>query len=229
MKVLVCGSLGSMGRRYVAILRYLREEVIEADIGDPWWEWEFDRVIIATPTDRHSSDIRIAITKGKPTLCEKPITQDTETVRALAFEAAASGVDVRMVSNWRFAINLALMCANGNRGLVAIDQEMALEYSYYDSGKDGFFWDTIQLIMLAGKFKYDRNRPAFEAKVDGLDVTLEHIHASYVLMISEWLYGDKGKLWSLADAITATEKVEWAIDHAPFTADGEINFQGWNK
>ena len=137
-------------------------------------------------------------------------------------EATAAGVDVRMVSNWRFAINLALMRVQR----IGIEGDMAIEYNYFDSGKDGFFWDVIQLIHLCGRFKYDRTRPAFEAKVDGLGVTLEHIHASYVIMVSEWLHGDRNKLWSLTDAIKATERVEKAIALMPDGDTGEIDFRG---
>lgn len=217
MIVLVVGHLGSMGKRYCAILRYLKEDVITADIGDPWWEWEFDRVIIATPTDHHYNDINLARVKGKPILCEKPISKDRAELEYLC---SVPDLDIRMVSNWKYAINLALTRAQK----VAIEGEMEIEYSYYDSGKDGFFWDCIQLIHLAGQFKYDRTRPAFEAKVNGLDVTLEHIHASYVLMVSEWLHGDKGKLWSLTDAMQANNKVESCIRMQPEPVAGTIEF-----
>lgn len=222
MKVLVVGSKGSMGRRYCAILRYLKEEVLEADLGDLWWEWEFDRVIIATPTERHSHDLSTAMVKRVPILCEKPIIKDFEALRLLIEMERHFRADFRMVCNWKFAINLALTRAQK----VAIEGEMEIEYNYYDSGKDGFFWDCIQLLYLAGKFKYDRTRPAFEAKVNGLDVTLEHIHASYVLMVSEWLHGDKNKLWSLEDALKATQKVEKVLAWGYGGDTGEIDFTG---
>ena len=221
MRILVVGSKGSMGRRYCAILRYLKEEVITADIGDPWWEWDFDRVIIATPTGRHNADLLLAMPMGKPILCEKPISKSASDVSCHLQESISRGVDVRMCSNWKYAINLALTRAQK----VAIEGEMEIEYSYYDSGKDGFFWDVIQLLHLAGRFKYDRTRPAIEAKVNGIDVTLEHIHASYVLMVSEWLHGDKGKLWSLEDAVKANRKVEEAMRLDANPSIGQIEFR----
>lgn len=225
MKTLVVGSRGSMGRRYCAILRYLKESLMEADMGDMWWEWEFDRVIIATPTHRHTHDIEIALQKKKPILCEKPVSKIPGEIMGLEVAAAQMGVDVRMVNNWKFAINLAL-----TRAQKTVDfGKMEIEYNYYDSGRDSFFWDCIQLIYLAGKFKWDRTCPVYEAKVNGIDVTMEHIHASYMLMVSEWLHGDKGKLWSLGDAIAAAQKVKKVIVSGYGGDSGEIDFVGTPK
>jgi hypothetical protein len=226
MKVLVVGSKGSMGRRYCAILRYLQEDVLEADLGDMWWEWEFDRIIIATPTDRHETDLRAAVLKGKPILCEKPIVKSAAELETLWEDLMPALVDIRMVCNWKYAINLAMVRANGNKGKVAVAGEMEIEYNYYDSGKDGFFWDCIQLIHLAGTFKYDRTRPAFQCLVNGEAITLEHIHESYVMMVSEWLNGDKAQLWSLEEALTATRKVEVAMRLDPSPKIGPIVFTG---
>lgn len=218
MRVLVVGSRGSMGRRYCAILRYLKEEVLEADIGDMWWDWEFDRVILATPTDRHAKDLEVTALKGKPILCEKPIVKSSEELARLIPVLAQA--DIRMVSNWRFAINRALERV----GEIAILGDMELEYNHYHSGRDGFFWDCCQLIQMAGRFKYDMAAPVFDAKVNGNPVTLDDIGRSYVIMISEWLHGDKGKLWSLTDAIKGARKVEWATRMATGSLAGEINF-----
>lgn len=220
MRVLVVGSKGSMGRRYVAILRYLKEEVLEADLGDLWWEWAFDRVIIATPTDRHWVDLDAAITRGKPILCEKPISKDPKAIQILADMAKHYGVDVRMCSNWKYAINLALTRAQK----IAVEGEMEIEYKYFRSGGDGFFWDMIQPIFLAGRLIYNNHRPAFKASVNGIELNQGHFEESYVIMISEWLYGDKSKLWSLEDALKANQKVELAMGLAVSEVAGEINF-----
>jgi hypothetical protein len=213
-KTLVIGSRGSIGSRWCAVLRYLREDYLEADLGDPWWEWDFDRVIIATPTDRHPQDLRLALHKGKPILCEKPIATDSREVATLAEEAKRAGVDVRMVSNWLYAVNLLLVRERGPRGrqgAVANMGEMHISYDYYNSGRDGFWWDMIQPIYLAGKLTYSRNSPVFQCSVDGMDLPLGIIEESYVVMLSEWLHGDRSRLWSLGDSVLAHKKVEQVL------------------
>ncbi len=220
MRVLVVGSKGGMGKKYVAILRHLKEDVLEADIGDLWWEWGFDRVIIATPTENHFNDLHKAILYGKPILCEKPICKRPIEVSAVKISADRKGLDIRMVSNWRFAVNRALERV----GEIAVLGEMNIEYSYYHSGNDGFFWDTIQLLMMAGRFKYDHTAPVFDAKVNGNPITLDDISHSYPMMVSEWLYGDKGRLWSLRDALDGAARAEFAsLLHT--LPKGEIDFR----
>lgn len=220
MRILVVGSKGGMGRRYCAILRHLKEGLLEADIGDLWWEWDFDRVIIATPTNRHDADIRLALVKGKPILCEKPIDMSYPAVFNLVLDAERKGVDVRMVSNWRFAANRALERV----GEIAVLGEAEIEYNHYNSGNDGFFWDCIQLLMMAGRFKYDRTAPIFDAKINGNPITLDDISHSYPMMVSEWLYGDKGKLWSLRDSMEGHDRASFATGAHGFPK-GEIEFR----
>ena len=222
MTTLIVGARGNMGAKYVAILRYLKEPYLLADLGDLWWEWDFDRVIIATPTYRHFQDIRLAIIKGRPILCEKPIDKDPIAVMSLADEAQRRGVDVRMVSNWRFAVNRALERV----GEIAVMTEMEIEYRYYNSGNDGFFYDCIQPIMMAGRFKYDNLAPVFDCKVNGNPVTLDDFSHSYPMMISEWMHGDRRKLWSLTDAVKATEKVRAAMRLDLNPVSGAVHFTG---
>lgn len=215
-----------MGHRYMAIIRHLKEDAVGVDIGDKWPDLhEGDRVIIATPTDHHTAAIGfltdILHFRGD-ILCEKPITKDAEELALLHTAAQFKGVDIRMISNWTWAINRAL-----NRvGEVAIRGEMEIEYNYYHSGNDGFFYDCIQPVYLAGRFKYNRNTPIFDCKVNGNSVTLDDFSHSYPMMISEWLYGDKKRLFSLEDAMKANEKVEMAIRLEPDPVVGEIQFTG---
>lgn len=221
MKILVLGSKGSMGQRYCAILRHLKEEVIEADIGDVrWHEWKFDRAIVATPTDAHLGACSLLARMSRDFLCEKPVDKNAFHISILADDCKRWGADARMVSNWKYAINAALLRV----GKVAVMGEMEIEYNYYNSGKDGFFWDCIQPIYMAGRFKYNRTSPVFDCKVNGNPVTLDDFSQSYLLMVSEWLHGDKERLWSLEDAWKANRKVEEAIHREPNPEVGEITF-----
>jgi hypothetical protein len=51
------------------------------------------------------------------------------------------------------------------------------------------------------------------------------VEESYVLMLSEWLHGDKSKLWSLEDAVKASQKVEQILKAGYPMDKGEIDFQ----
>lgn len=227
MKIALVGNKGSMGTRYTSILRYLREDVLLADIGDPWWDWEFDRAIICTPTDRHSNDLRMALSMGKPILCEKPICKDSHLVSSLKFNAEQCNVDVRMVSNWLYAVNSVLGRANGYRGKVANMGEMHIKYSNFRTGNDGLFWDCIQPIYLAGKFTWDTTSPIFEASVDGENIPYKDLEESYISMMSDWLYSESNRLWTLGDAMKATMKVERAMAGytGGFPPSGEVTFE----
>lgn len=228
MRILIIGNKGSMGRRWTACLKYLREDVLGFDIGGPVpTAPEFDRAIIASPTDTHVMWAEYLINAGKDFICEKPVDKDPAVIRRLADKAKFAGVDGRMCCNWLFAVNQALLLGrgpDGRQGATANMGEMEIEYKYYNSGKDGFFWDCIQLIYLSGKFKYDRTSPMFEAFVNGDPVTLEMVERSYLIMLSEWMYGDRNRLWSLEDAAKASEKVMGAIAHNTGEVVGEASF-----
>lgn len=228
MRILVIGNLGSMGRRYTACLKAMHEDVLGFDVGGPIPNpSEYDRAIIATPTETHFMWCDYLIQKGKDFLCEKPVSKDPAAVCQLAELAKASGVDGRMVSNWLYAVNQALLLGRGPTGgqsVTAIMGEMEIVYRSYNSGKDGFFWDCIQPIYMAGKFVYDNKSPMFEAHVDGNQITLEMIERSYLIMLSEWMYGDRNRLWSLEDAAAASKKVELIMGWPPPLDGGEIDF-----
>ncbi|MCK2236539.1 MULTISPECIES: Gfo/Idh/MocA family oxidoreductase [unclassified Crossiella] len=61
-----------------------------------------DGVLLATPTDTHPEMLRRAIAARVPTLCEKPIAGDLDTMRALVAEVEASGVEVLVGFQRRF-------------------------------------------------------------------------------------------------------------------------------
>ncbi|MEL7208821.1 MAG: Gfo/Idh/MocA family oxidoreductase [Actinomycetota bacterium] len=61
-----------------------------------------DGVVVATPTARHTEDLRDVADAGKPCFCEKPVSLDLDgTIEALD-HAAAAGIDVQVGFQRRF-------------------------------------------------------------------------------------------------------------------------------
>lgn len=214
MKVLVIGSMGSMGRRYCAILKFLGVEHVGIDRDDSDFEWNslydsFDvegctHAIIATPTEKHYENIIWALSKYvKNVLCEKPVDKDPGRIQRLDFLEKQNRVDIRMVCNYKYAF-----------GDIPIS-ERDIEYSNYNTGKDGTGWDCIQLIYLAKKLTINTELPFFKCQYTDpecnckKEITLHDVEISYINMIRHWLklQNRENNLWDLNDALKATEKV----------------------
>jgi hypothetical protein len=105
-----------------------------------------------------------------------------------------------MVCNWRYS--------NPNIGPPGTN---TVYYNYHNTGKDGLYWDTIQLIYLAdlGQCTILNNSQKFSAAINAFTITQNDIEKSYELMLKDWLSG--GQLWDLEDALKATRKV---VDYA---------------
>lgn len=194
MKILVIGSNGNMGRRYMVILKYLGVESVGIDLGMNFEiaMQSFDRAIIATDTPAHQVWVESMIHRGIPFLCEKPISKDLGFLDWLKHKSAEG----RMVSNWAFV----------KPGQILSPGKHEIEYDCYNTGKDGLAFDCIQLIHLAKGFpKLQTDCPTFKASIDGELITLDAIADSYVTMIKTWLT-EPEKLWNLEEAKKATEK-----------------------
>ncbi len=90
--------LGAVGSRTAASAEAFVREHGDADTrahdsyeelaADP----DVDVVYVATPHSRHAEDVRLCLAAGKHVLCEKPLTLDAESARALVQEARAAGL-----------------------------------------------------------------------------------------------------------------------------------------
>ena len=63
---------------------------------------ECDAVIVSTPVELHSRDLRIAFAAGKHVLVEKCLSNDWEEAKSLVAEAEAAGVNLVVAQNYRF-------------------------------------------------------------------------------------------------------------------------------
>lgn len=85
-----------------------RAAAVAADVGaraEPSIEAALkgaDAVAIAAATDAHAALIRLAIGRGLPTFCEKPLAADLEDTLAVAAEIEASGVPFQLGFQRRF-------------------------------------------------------------------------------------------------------------------------------
>ena len=210
MKVLVIGSKGSMGKRYCAILKYLGVEYVGVDIGpnSKMDYTQFTHAIIATPTEVHRDNLQWFYTYKngpKSILCEKPLMKSVRDIETAIDWEALHGGKTNMVCNWKYAL--------------PDRKDLEVRYSNYNTGKDGTGWDCIQLIYLVDKLKISTDTPFFKCDyhfphdtIDSLvvgKVTLGDIENSYITMLRHWLGLDglENDLWTLTDALKATEKV----------------------
>jgi hypothetical protein len=203
-KVAVVGAKGNMGRRYVLILQqYCDCEVVEIEIDRYRDPSDCDGIIIATPTFAHYDLIKFYAKFGKPILCEKPICKSLDKLKELL---ALPGIDLSMVNQYAFA----------RLDMFGFSETLAYKgktsYNYYSTGKDGLFWDCINIIGLA---EYDweirNDSPVWYCQINGWPINRTEIDISYVEMLKAWT----NRNWfNTSYILPAHEKVWKAIDNA---------------
>jgi hypothetical protein len=203
MKVAIIGCNGSMGKRYTAILKHLGIKSIGYDIGDIIDCGAFDKAIVCTPTDQHYFECAVLIKNKKHILCEKPISTSPLNIEKLIEGKKLKGVNAHMVSNWRYV--------HQHMGIIHSANRCEVEYDFYNTGKDGFLWNCIQLVYLAKKRTLAHKSPVFKCRIDGIEVSLQDIEHSYIHMIKDWL-GDCKYLWTLEEGLEATQKVRRLVN-----------------
>ena len=217
--ILVIGSQGGMGKRYCSILDYLKEDYLVSDLADgrPWpHPQEFDKAIVAVPTDQHFIICKQLIEMHKDILVEKPVSTHMEDIKALktmtetGYRKGADWVpacDFRVVNNLYHAMNTALT-RQCTKGATAIMGEMTINYDHYHSGRDGLAWDACQLIYMAhpDKITLKSKSPVLDLSINGYQISLDDVAESYVVMLSQWINGPE-QLWGLTEALKMDRKV----------------------
>jgi len=226
MKVLVIGGNGSIGKRYCAILRYLKVNYEIYEINDVLANSappEADRWLIASPTSTHFEYCMEAIKRRKPFLCEKPLSKSLDQCREIRDAAQAADVDGRVVCNYKIAFEI-------NFGGTVFEGALPYKYEYFNTGKDGVFWDLCQLIYMNPNLLIDTDSPTWclwmhqpkqpsrtfvdAEKPQPSIFILECLEQSYRQMIQAW-FRDNPKwpnlgiesLWSLDDGVNMTKAV----------------------
>lgn len=202
--VYIIGIEGNMGRRYSAILDYLGIPYIGHDKQHaPDQTRNFIRpeakgathFIIATPTDRHISDIRNIIKRyQKPILCEKPLVKNYRELCEFEHELKEDVALISMVNQYRY--------------LIPNDIEGASYYDYFKTGSDGLEWDCINIIGLAKRppIYIKDESPRWRCAINGKTLNLSMMDYAYIDMMKDFVSPDYLCNWAYAKR--AHEKVE---------------------
>lgn len=175
--VLVVGYLGNMGQRYCAILDRLGINWVGVDLEDPYPAKDFDRVILATPTSSHSSDLNKLASYRVPVLCEKPIAKSPGEAAAHLNHFEAIGVPLAMVNQYAYMSGVH----NGDSGSLTI-------YNYFKTGGDTLGWDCINILGLARAECILRNdSPVWQCTINGRQLKIDQMDLAYIDMIDDWM------------------------------------------
>lgn len=196
--ILLVGNRGSIGSRYEAILKWEKISYCTYDILDGLKpiDWKkIDRVIVATPTDQHAHWAFIAADHDLPVLVEKPLSKSLEECETL--ERALKGHEVFVVCNYKYALG----------------PNPKIFYDYYNTGKDGLWWDVCQLIYLDPDAKISNESPFLNLWVNEKLVRYREIEASYCKMVKDFAEGKYRNLWTLEDGVKMTRAVLERMKH----------------
>lgn len=199
--ILLLGSEGNIGKRYKAILRDLDIPFIGIDpkLHNEHFvkDTDFDKAIIAVPTEYHFALCNLMMDLGKPFLCEKPLSKNTDECKHLAFRAKTEKANGFVVNNWQF--------------VMPSEKIKSIEYENYHTGSDGLAWDMCQLIYIAFKnnsrLHIDTKNPVWSARINGEAISLRDVHWSYVDLVKAFTNEVWQELWTLQDGLLMTQAV----------------------
>ena len=194
MRVLLVGADGRIGRRYKAILKMLKVDVISFD--DPEAhprEVEslvFDKAIIAAPTDLHYAYSMQMARMDKQFLVEKPLSKSLDECMMLGHIFGGY-----VVNNYDYVCKLFTNSAP------------TIEYDYYNTGDDGMEWDCCQLLYLDPDATIKTESPLWKLRINGSRVHYDQLEDSYVWMVRDFLAENVKNLWTLRDGRKMSEMV----------------------
>lgn len=170
--ILLLGSNGSMGRRYQAILKHLGVSYLPIEYGDEIPRIIFEGTIIATPTDTHQGLIKRFY--DRPILCEKPVCKSLSELNETLDFVRDENIHFTMMNQYSL-----------------LDDPLRTghtSYDFYNTGKDGIFWDCMQIIGLARTTVEIRNQsPFWECNLNGRKVSISEMDWAYVEFVKKWL------------------------------------------
>jgi hypothetical protein len=196
MSILIVGSEGSMGKRYQAILKYLRRDFVCEDLC-------FSQVkpaqipdhvsgfIIATPTGTHAQMIRKYLPFKKPILCEKPVVKNTDQLRELFKEIGSTP--------FTMMYQYQNLCREGDG---------PSSYDFFRHGNDGLVWDCLQIIGLSQCTPtLKEESPIWQCMLNGRDLDVKYMDWAYVKFVADWLRDPSQDKDQILDAHVKTDEL----------------------
>lgn len=187
--ILIIGDKGSMGRRYAANLRYLDFPRIDGVDNDASIDdiakvsHLYDGIILATPTNTHFEILMALKNTSASVLCEKPITKSREELDHVLY--AYKDKNLQMVMQYK--------------DLETYGKGDSF-YDYYNHGRDGLYWDCLQIIALAqGRVMLSENSPFWKCRLNGTDLDISKMDIAYNLMLRRWMRNPRGDYAYLKD------------------------------
>lgn len=182
--IALIGSEGSMGKRYQAILKHLKQPFMCFDRSLGQEEKQIlegaancGRIIIATPTNTHTDLLYELLPLKKPILCEKPITKDLEEMEELHNWCAENKYQYNMVCQYKELD-------------ITTEPNRVSGYNYFRHGSDGLEWDCIQIIGLArGPVVLGEDMPIWMCEINGRYLNIKDMDQAYVAHIKKWIDG----------------------------------------
>ena len=186
MSVLIIGSLGSMGKRFSAILAWqgVKHVGVDKDTSLTFLNQQLsicDSIILCTPTQTHYELLLKLIPLGKPILCEKPITKDLDELAEI----------LELVTEYKTPFTMMMQYRLLQPTIHDIDADSY--YDYFRTGNDGLIWDTMQIIGLAtGRITIKNQSPVWTCSINGAALRLSDMDLAYMDFVRKWLEKDKG-------------------------------------
>jgi hypothetical protein len=170
--ILLLGANGSMGKRYQAILKYLGASYLPIEVNDKIPKMVFDGAIIATPTDTHKGLIKQF--HNMPILCEKPVCKSLLELNETLDYCRDNNVHFTMMNQY------ALLDDPNSTGPTS--------YNFYNTGKDGIYWDCLQIIGLARTTIDIKNQsPYWHCWLNGKKINIAMMDHAYIDFVKKWL------------------------------------------
>jgi hypothetical protein len=197
-KILVIGSQGNMGKRYMLILKHLGHSPfgfdLKKDTPTPIDEIEkygerFDGIIIATPTSHHLNVINLYKRSGLPILCEKPFTNNYKRHCEMLHEVIEDkDLKIRMVNQYEYYENKRLDHLKIIKEHEIHELPKITKYNYFKTGQDGLLYDCINILGLAKhKFDIQNNSPIWQCTINGFICRMDQMDHAYVWNVKDWL------------------------------------------
>lgn len=188
--ICIIGGKGSIGSRYATILKWnnVRHVVLDMDNKDQINLADYNKFIIACPTDEHLPYIKALVAAGKTFLCEKPVARTPAAIPD--YELGFT------VCNWKYVAHLMRQ-----------EAPFEIEYDYYKTGPDGIHWDLAQVLYLDPNAKINNKSPKWNVAINGTFVAYRTLEESYVRMLLDFCSGNYKNLWTLKQGREMSEAV----------------------